>query len=61
VRKFDKTKEFISVVPVGRHGTTIKQACQSDIMMTEQHLINSLLPPTVNMGKESIHQPADWN
>jgi uncharacterized LabA/DUF88 family protein len=61
VRKFDKTKEFISVVPIGRSGTTIKQACQSDSIMTEQHLMNSLLPPIVKMGEHSIYQPADWN
>jgi hypothetical protein len=61
VRRYDSSKEFIAVIPIGRMGTTIEQVCQSKIEMLEEHLANSLLPEIVRNNENTYSKPIEWN
>jgi hypothetical protein len=48
IKKNFPNKQFVSVIPMWKKGGTIKQVCDINIEMTEDHLRNALLPDPVN-------------
>jgi hypothetical protein len=54
-------KQISSVVPIGRRGDEVNQACHSKYKMTEEHLGRSVMEPKMKMRNGGwVLQPKEW-
>jgi|SRR5579872_5514439 len=65
IKKTHPTKILASLPPIGRKAKELRQACDQQFKMTEQHLIDCQLPnpfPVVVDGKQSgiLPKPSSW-
>lgn len=60
IKRNHRSIKLISILPIRGKGFSLKQVCDEQRWITEDHLKNSLLNDQIKIGSQTITKPVNW-